>query len=201
MYEFWTWIMSLFIHKQPNIISDNILPPPPLQHVQPLRNWNGERAASPHSGGGGGVGGGWIHINYFIKILIELGYIQSVGSYYNYTLQDADYAYVILCMNSEHESWVYLFTNSPISSLTIFYPPPPPPPTCPTSPQLEWGAGSFPPLWGGGGGGLECDQISDIRPPKKSNIRYQTPKKIKYQIISCSQKSDIWLKKIRYHTP
>ena len=29
----------------------------------------------------------------------------------------------------------------------------------------------------GRGGGLECDQISDIRPPKKSNIRYQTPPK------------------------
>ena len=30
--------------------------------------------------------------------------------------------------------------------------------------------------------GVERDQISDIRPPKKSNIRYLTPKKIKYQI-------------------
>ena len=53
------------------------------------------------------------------------------------------------------------------------------------------------------GGGVERDQISDIIPPKKSNIRYQTPKKIKYQIsdpkknqisdITHLQKSDIWL--------
>ena len=52
-------------------------------------------------------------------------------------------------------------------------------------------------------GGMERDQISDIRPPKKSNIRYQTPKEIKYQIshirknqISGFKKSDI-----RYQTP
>ena len=50
-----------FIYSQTAqyIISNNILapPPPPLQHVQPLRNWNGKRAASPHSGGRGGGGG------------------------------------------------------------------------------------------------------------------------------------------------
>ena len=96
MYEFWTWIMSLFIHKQPNIISNNILPSPP-----------------------------------------------------------------------------------------------PPPPTCPTSPQLEWVAGSFPPTQGGGGGGWNAiryqildplkNQISDIRPPKK----------IKYQIVHKNQISGL----------
>ena len=32
-------------------------------------------------------------------------------------------------------------------------------------------------LYGGGGWGVERDNISDIRPPKKSNIGYQTPKK------------------------
>ena len=52
-------------------------------------------------------------------------------------------------------------------------------------------------------GRMEREQISDIRPPKKSNIRYQTPQKIKYQIsrirknqISGFKKSDI-----RYQTP
>ena len=58
----------------------------------------------------------------------------------------------------------------------------------------------------GGGGGVEHDQILDIRPPKISNIRYQTPENIKYQIsrvrknqISGIQKSDIRPpKKINY---
>ena len=77
---------------------------------------------------------------------------------------------------------------------------PPPPPNMSNLSAIGMGSGQLPPTLGGGGG-LECDQISDIRPPKKSNIRYQTPKKIKYQIISCSQKSDIWLKKIRCRTP
>ena len=51
------------------------------------------------------------------------------------------------------------------------------------------------PTGGGGGGVLERHQISYIRPPKKSNIRYQTPQKIKYQISRFRKKSDIWLKK------
>ena len=54
---------------------------------------------------------------------------------YNYTLEDADYAYVcslylhpITCTNSEHESWVYLFTNNPIHHLSQYFCPPPHPP-------------------------------------------------------------------------
>ena len=35
----------------------------------------------------------WIYINYFIMILIELGY-YTVCCFYNYTLEDADYAYM-----------------------------------------------------------------------------------------------------------
>ena len=38
---------------------------------------------------------------------------------------------------------------------------------------------------GGGGGGVERDQISDIRPPKKSNFRYQTPPKNQISDITC----------------
>ena len=44
-----------------------------------------------------------------------------------------------------------------------------------------------------GGGGVERNQISDIRPHKKSNMRYQTPKKNQISDITRSQKSDIWL--------
>ena len=67
----------------------------------------------------------------------------------------------------------------------------------------------WPHLEYGGGGGMERYQTSDIRPPKKSNIRYQTPPK--YQIlrvhknqISGFEKSDIRPQQksiIRYHTP
>ena len=39
-----------------------------------------------------------------------------------------------------------------------------------------------------GGGGMERNQISDIRPPKKSNIRYETQKKIQIADITLSQK-------------
>ena len=46
---------------------------------------------------------------------------------------------------------------------------PPPPPTHTHTPLM-------------GGGGVERDQIWDIRPRKKSNIRYHTAYKIKYQI-------------------
>ena len=56
-----------FIYSQTTqyIISNNILAP--LQHVQPLRNWTGEQAASPYPhpppptlwGGGGGALDGW----------------------------------------------------------------------------------------------------------------------------------------------
>ena len=41
-----------------------------------------------------------------------------------------------------------------------------------------------------GGGGMERDQISDIRPPKNQ-----------ISDITHSQKLSIWLKKIRYQTP
>ena len=52
---------------------------------------------------------------------------------------------------------------------------------------------------GGGGGGVERDQISDIRHPKKIKYQISDPPTNQISHITRSQKSeDIWLKKIRY---
>ena len=61
-----------FIYSQTAqyIISNNILAP--LQHVQPLRNWTGERAAPPPHSGGGGGGGGWNEIRFQILDPLEI---------------------------------------------------------------------------------------------------------------------------------
>ena len=50
-------------------------------------------------------------------------------------------------------------------------------------------------MYGGGGGGVERDQISDIGSPKKSDIRPSPPPQsnIRYHVFT--KQSDIWLKK------
>ena len=95
-----------------------------------------------------------------------------------------------------------LFIHKPPNIISNnILPPPPPPSNMSNLSAIGMGSGQLPPTLGGGGGGLECDQISDIRPPKNQISDIRPPPKIKYQIISCSQKSDIWLKKIRCRTP
>ena len=65
-----------------------------------------------------------------------------------------------------------------------------------------WGETSIaidlPAIQGKGGGGVECDQISDIRPPK--NIRYHTPQKANIRYLAFTKIRYLALK-IRYKVP
>ena len=74
-------------------------------------------------------------------------------------------------------------------------PPPPPPSNMSNLSAIGMGSGQLPPTLGGGGG-VECDQISDIRPPKKSNIRYQTPKKSNIRLSRVHKNQISGLKKL-----
>ena len=101
---------------------------------------------------------------------------------------------------------LFIHKQPNIISNNILPSPPPPPSNMSNLSAIGMGSGQLPPTLGGGGGGWNAiryqildplkNQISDIRPPKKSNIRLS---RVHKNQISGLKKSDVGpQKKIQY---